>query len=346
GTIPYADGLQYAELAREAYRTIGDYPEGGINDAYDEIIFDEIEIETIRKGGKGINYQDILYRHGIQQKHQLTVSGGTEKVKYNFSGSYFNQDGIIPGEGFDRYSLRSNLDFTFSPVFSAGASILLNHSLNQRKSNGALFQAFQSSPLGKIYEDDGSPRFTATADGLLLNPMADFIYDSYRWDNKGWGAVLNVFAEAKISDELTYRLNLGTNFKLRTVKESAGYYSLARNLGTATAMVDNSVDNLLLYESILTYNKQFNEKHQLTLTAIQGIQTTRIETSGAGVSDLPFEDSRYHNLGSATLVNSVSSDMIETSLLSYAGRIFYGYDSKYLLTLSLRADGASQFSSD
>ena len=125
---------------------------------------------------------------------------------------------------------------------------------------------------------------------------------------------MNVFGEAKITPNLTYRLNLGTNFKLRTIKESAGYYSLARNLGTATAQVDNSVDNLLLYESILTYNKQFNEKHQLTVTAIQGIQTTRLETSGAGVSDLPYEESRYHNLGSATLVNSVSSNLIETFL--------------------------------
>lgn len=346
GTIPYANGPQYAEIAREAYRAIGDYPEGGTSDEYDAIIFDEIEIESLRGGGNGLNYQDMLYQHGLQQKHQLTVSGGSEKVKYNFSGNYFQQDGIIPGETFDRYSIRTNLDFTFSPIFSGGASILLNHSYNRRKSSAALFQAFQSSPLGKLYEDDGTPRFTATADGLLLNPLADYIYDSYRWDNKSWGAVLNVFGEAKITPDLTYRLNLGTNFKLRTIKESAGYYSLARNLGTATAEVDNTVDNLLLYESILTYNKQFNEKHQLTLTAIQGMQSTRLETSGAGVSDLPYEDSRYHNLGSATLVNSVSSNLIETNLLSYAGRIFYGYDSKYLLTLSIRADGASQFSPD
>ncbi len=346
GSIPYADAQQYAEIGREAYRTIGGYPAGGTNEEADEIIFDDIEMEAIRRGGKGLDYQDLLYRSGTQQKHQLTVNGGSENIRYNFSGSYFNQEGIIPGEAFNRYSIRTNLDFTFSPIFTGGATIFLNHSLNQRKSSGALFQAFQSSPLGKLYEDDGTPRFTATADGLVLNPLADYIYDSYRWDNKSWGGNLNVFAEAKILPELTYRLNLGSNFGLRTIKESAGFYSLARNLGTPTADILNSVDNLLLYESILTYNKQFNEKHQLTITAIQGTQSTRIETSGVGVSDLPYEESRYHNIGSATLVNSVSSNVVETSLLSYAARIFYGYDSKYLLTLSIRADGASQFSPD
>ncbi|MGM5469989.1 TonB-dependent receptor [Flavobacteriaceae bacterium LMO-SS05] len=344
GTIPYANAEQYAEIGREAYRTIGSYPEGGTDPEFDKVIFDEIELQAINRGGQGLNYQDLLYRTGSQQKHQLTINGGSENVKYVFSGSFFNNEGIIPGESYDRYSLRTNLDFTFSPIFSGGASIFLNHSFGQRKSSAALFQAFQSSPLGKMYEDDGTPRFTVTSDGLLLNPMADFIWDSYTRDNKSWGALINVFGEAKITPELTYRLNVGTNFKLRTVKEFAGFYSLAINLGTPTASIGNSVDNLLLYESILTFNKTFKEKHQLTLTAIQGMQSTRIETSGVGVSDLPYEQSRYHNLGSATLVSAVNSDLIETNLLSYAGRIFYGYDSKYLLTLSLRADGASQFS--
>jgi len=346
GTIPFADGEQYAEIGREAYRAIGDYPEGGTSEEYDEIIFDEIEIQAIRKGGKGLNYQDLLYEAGFRQKHQLTVMGGSENVKYNVSGNFFNQEGIIPGDEYNRYSLRTNLDFTFSPKITGGASILLNHSYNKKKTSAALFQAFQSSPLGKLYEDDGSPRFTATADGLVLNPLADYIWDSYRWDDKRWGGVLNVFAEAKILPELTYRLNLGSNFNLNTTKESAGFYSLARNLGTPTADIANSVDNLLLYESIITYNKTFNEKHQLTITGIHGTQSTRIETSGVGVSDLPYEPSRYHNIGSATLVNSVGSNLVETSLLSYAGRVFYGYDSKYLLTLSIRADGASQFSTD
>ena len=345
GRLPYANGEQYAAIGREAYRAIGGYPESETSVEDDEVIFDAIEMEAIQRGGEGLDYQDLLFQQGHQQKHQLSVMGGSEAVKYNVTGSYFNEEGIIPGEVFNRYSLRSNLDFTLSSKVTAGTSILLNYTLNQRKTDGALAQVFQSSPLGKLYEEDGTPRFTATTDGLVLNPMADYLWDSYRWDNKRWGALINTFAQVHLLPELTYRLNLGTNFKFGNTKESAGYYSLTRNLGTPTAQIDNFFDNLLLYESILTYDKTFKGDHHLTLTAVHGLQSSRTETNGVGVSDLPYEPSRAYNLGSASEINSVGSNLEETALLSYAGRLFYGYKSKYMVTLSMRADGASQFSS-
>lgn len=353
GRLPYALGEDYAEIAREAYRAIGAYPDSGTNAEYDAQIFDAIELEAIAKGGDGLDYQDMVFRTGLQQKYQLGLSGGTETVRYNVSGNYFDQKGIVLGESFKRYSIRTNLDFTLSRVIKAGVSVLLSHSKNSRKSNsdfgnngGALAQVFRSSPLGKLYEDDGTPRFSATQDGLVLNPMADFIWDSYRWDNKRWTGLINAFTEVKILPELTYRLNVGSNFKLITTKESAGFYSLLRNLGAPTASVADKLSSLGLLENIVTYDKTFGEDHRLTLTAIQGVQTEKTVTTGAAVSDLPYETSRYHNLGSASQVTSVGSDLLETGLLSYAGRIFYGLKDKYLLTLSLRADGASQFSTD
>ncbi|MDF9798876.1 TonB-linked SusC/RagA family outer membrane protein [Catalinimonas alkaloidigena] len=346
GRLPFANGEQYAEIGREAYRAMGGYPESETSLEDDERIFDAIEMEAIKKGGAGLDYQDLLFQSGHQQKHQLSVIGGSEAVKYNFSGSYFNEEGIIPGETFSRFNLRSNLDFTLSSKITAGASILLNYTLNQRKTNGALNQTFQSSPLGKLYEDDGSPRFTATTDGLVLNPLADYIWDSYRWDNKRWGAFVNTFAQVEIIPGLTYRLNLGTNLTFGNTKESAGYYSLIRNLGTPTAQIDNMIDNLKMYESIITYDKNYSEKHHVTVTGVHGIQVSSIDNSLVGVSDLPYEPSRAYNLGSASNINAVGSNLEETALISYAGRLFYGYDNKYMLTISMRADGASQFSSN
>ena len=75
--------------------------------------------------------------------------GGSETVKYNITGNYFNEEGIIPGEIFNRYSLRTNLDITLSSKITAGASILLNYTLNQRKTDGALAQAFSVEPAGQ-----------------------------------------------------------------------------------------------------------------------------------------------------------------------------------------------------
>jgi TonB-linked SusC/RagA family outer membrane protein len=345
GRLPYANAREYAAWGREAFRAQpGGYPFPDINPRYDSIIFDAIELPTVLSGGDGLDYQDLLLQNGSQQKHQLTITGGAPSVRYNISANYFRQEGIMPDDIFNRMSVRSNLDITLSPRITAGTSIQLSYTLNSQKSNtSALGYAFNGNPLGQIYEADGiTPRFALTTDGFELNPMADYTYDSYRKDEKGWAAFVNTFAEAKIIPGLTYRLSLGTNFKLRTTKESAGYFSLARNLGLPTASIDNEVDNFKIYESILTYDKTFNEDHHLTITAVQGFQNSRTENSAAGVSDLPYELSRYQNLGTANLVSSVASNLSEWSLASYAARLFYGYQSKYLLTLSARADGATQ----
>lgn len=352
GRIPYALAQEYAEFAREAFRAVGAYPEG-YSAAHDAIIFDVIEQQSLAQGGEGLDYQDMLFEVGNQQQHQLSVSGGSEIVRYNVTGGFFENRGIIPGESFSRYSLRSNLDFKLSDKINAGASILLNSTLNKRESTrdignsgGALDQVFRSSPLGKLTDDEGNPTFQATLDGLLLNPFVDYDFDSYRWNRVGYGALINAFAIAQILPELSYRLNLGTNLRTAATSESAGSYSLRVQRGAPIASVDRDEDRLLLYESILTYDKTFKGAHQVTVTAVHGIQTERELSSGAGVSGLPYEASRYYNLGSATNVTGVRSGLEETALISYAGRVFYGYKSKYLVTLSLRADGASQFSPD
>jgi TonB-linked SusC/RagA family outer membrane protein len=344
GRLPYANGVQYAEYAREAYRTQGGYPFSTTNAAQDAIIFDAIELPTVLAGGNGLDYQDMIIQNGNQQKHQLTVSGGSETSKYNVTGNFFKQEGIMKGDEFNRISLSPKLDFTISPTFSAGTSIQLNYTNNSELSNPiALTQyAFNGNPLGQVYEKDGiTPRFALTTDGFEINPMVDYWYDSHRADNKGWGGSLNAFMNAKIIPGLSYRLQLGTNFRLGTNKASDGYYSIARNLGLPVASVANSVNNFKSYQSILTYDKRIKD-HHFTLTAINEFQSSRQETSGAGVSDLPYEAARYNNLGSANTVSSVSSGLRETSLLSYAGRVFYGYKSKYVFQATMRADAASQ----
>src|SRR5690606_18655405 len=60
--------------------------------------------------GEGTNWQDELFKSAPMQKHELSLSGGSEKTTYYLSGEYLNQEGIAIGSGFDRYSARLNLD--------------------------------------------------------------------------------------------------------------------------------------------------------------------------------------------------------------------------------------------
>lgn len=344
GLLPYGNGEQYAERGREAFRKAGNYPDANTNDALDQAFFYPIEYENL-KAGQWFNYPEALLQDGFQHKHQLTITGGSEAVKYNVSANLYQEEGMLPGRVFDRYSLRSNLDFTLSQKVTAGASILLSYNLIEaRTTDAALSWAYRNSPLGNPYNEDGTPRFNPTADGFQPNPMADLEWDSYRWINKRWAAYPSAFAKWQIIPELAFRVNVSTDLNLYNFKESAAPNSIVRSGGTPNAVIDNSVVSRKLIENVLTYDKKFNENHRLTVTAVQGFQTSKEETSGATVTGVPFEPSRYHNIGSASEINGVRSNLQEWSLESYAGRLFYGYKDKYLVTMSVRADGASQFS--
>jgi TonB-linked SusC/RagA family outer membrane protein len=348
GRLPVQNVEQFAERKREAYRTAGDYPDPGINDALDAVIMRPVEYETY-KAGAGVDWQDLYYDHVnmFQHKHQLTVMGGSESFKYNIAGNLYKEEGIVPTRQFDRYSLRTNLDYSLSPRVNFGSSFLLSYNERHSKMHpGALSEVWSANPLGKLYEDDGTPRYDPSDDGFAVNPLSDFIWDSYRWNNRRWNAYINLFAIAEIIPDLTYRINLNTNMNLGSVKEAAGRFSRLTRGQLPMATIDNFETVRNIYESILSYNKFFGDDHHITATAVHSIQTSRTEASGSSVRDLPYEISRYHNIGSATDINFVSSDLNEWNLLSYVGRLFYGYKSKYLLTMSLRADGASQFAPD
>lgn len=343
GNVPYGNGQQYADRGREAFRATGIYPLDGIDDGLDQQIFFAEEYKSINEG-KSVNYQDQLLQTGYRQKHQLSVMGGTESVKYNIAGNVYDEEGILPGRNFKRYSVRSNVDIVLSPKFTFGSSILLSYNeINRKSSDEALSQAQRGSPLGIPYEEDGTPRYLPTPDGQLVLPMADYEFDSYKYDDKRWSAYISTYGLYKITDYLTYRINLGGDINLNTVKESAGSLSIVRREGTPIANIDNFVQSRKVYESILTFDKNINNNHQITLTGVHAIQTSREEISGIGVSDLPYEVSGYDNVGSASVINGVGSDLKEWALLSYVGRLFYGYKDKYLLTTSIRADGASVF---
>ena len=349
GRIPYGDANYHAAYKREANRTAGNYPDPGINDELDQVVFEPEEYNNLQTG-TSYDYPEMLFQNGTQMKHQLSVDGGTEVVKYNIAGNTYNEEGIISGLTFDRYSLRTNIDISPSGQneMNFGVSTLLTYSLRHRDSNlGAIGRSFNNSPLGQAFNEDGSLRFTPiTGESLAGNPLADYEWDSYRWDDERWAGYISMYGDYKIFPTLTYRINIGADINVQNRKESAGFYSISRNMGAPSANLVSWRNNRLIYESILTFDKIFNDIHNITITGIHGVQTSNLQSASIYVTDVPYEPSRYHNVGSAGIINSVGSNLQEWSLLSYAGRVNYGYDNRYLLTLTMRADGASQFSPD
>ncbi len=326
------EGEEYVKYMRDAAATIG------VSDDT-QIFKDAIERESIEQG-RYTDWQDLLIKKGHTQNHELGVSGGTENTKYNVSLGYFNDEGYFEGQDYTRYTTRINLDQNIGKRIRAGISLLGSYSEN----NGAGYNPYASSlinsPLGIPYESDGSFKIYPINDPTMSNPLVGREKDRFINLEKRTRILGSLFVEAEILPGLKYRLNFGPD--MRNAR-GGNFNSTTLPVGILpTASTSENFWFSYALDNQLTYNKSFN-KHKLNVTALYGIQERKNESTNISVRDLPVETVSYHNLASAGTIVGVGSGYSRWNILSYMGRINYGFDSRFMFTLTGRADGSSRF---
>lgn len=333
----YMTGSEFAELRRQANRTIGEW--SGPGD--DPGIFTGTELDAIQNG-RSYDYVDLVTQDaGYQQNHQLSVQGGNEKTRFAVSGSFFNEDGLIRGQNYNRYTVRVNLDHNISDKFRIGTSTLLSQ-FDQAYGTDPYGRAMSMNPLGNPYNPDGTPDFRPTDDGLISNPLNDLIPGKMIDDRTRLRVFSNIFGIYDFSDNLSYRLNFGPDIQSYRRGIFQGTNTGARGEGVPYAEKSNNRTQSYTLENILTYQQSFSDVHEVELTGLYSLQTERFETDTIAVSDLPYEGQQYHNLGTANTVEKYQSYMSEWGIMSFMGRVNYQYNDKYLFTVTGRADGSSR----
>jgi TonB-linked SusC/RagA family outer membrane protein len=172
-----------------------------------------------------------------------------------------------------------------------------------------------------------------------MSEIVDGAYIDRRKTNRMFSGL---YAEAKIIEGLTYRFNFGPDLTANKRDVFQGTFTNARRLAPPRASTDNINSFNYTIENILNYTKSIG-KHNFNLTGVQSFQRNNFESNGITVQDIPSETQQFYNFGNAAIIEGVRSDLIQRSILSYMGRVNYGFNDKYLLTATLRADGASQF---
>ena len=298
-----------------------------------------IELESIALG-RYTDWQDLLIKKGHTQNHELSILGGTENTKYNFSLGYFNDEGYFVGQDYTRYTSRVNLDQNLGKRIKIGASILASYSENDGASYNPYGGSLINSPLGVPYDSNGKFVIYPIDDSTMPNPLVGKEKDKFINLEKRMRILGSLFAEAEILPGLKYRLNFGPD--LRNAR-GGNFNSTTLPVGILpTASTSENFWFSYALDNQLTYDKSFN-KHKLNVTALYGIQERRNESSNISVKDLPVETVTYNNLGSAGIITGWGSDYSRWNILSYMGRINYGFDNRFSVTLTGRADGSSRF---
>lgn len=354
-------GEEFAEYVRESRRgatsgylykdAAGNPVPTGVKDDFADSKVDVFDPNVLAgiKAGRNTQYQDLMLRTGNMQNHSLGVQGGDERTAFYISGSYFKDNGVSPGLDYTRMTLRANIDHQINDRVKVGISTFGMFSTRNGANWNPYSFALNQNPLGSPYidpngnlSDPTNYLFSQTNDALLTNPLFEIIPGAQIDEQRRYRIFNALYAEAKIIDGLTYRINFGPDF---TVQRSGRFIGSQTNFakgGNNFAQASNSYGFDYTLENIVNYTKAFG-KHNIGATALHSIQKDKFEAYQSTGQGVPVEKQSFYNLGAASLSLPSVSNLVEWTINSYMGRINYDYDNKYLLTATLRRDGSSRF---
>ncbi len=319
------------------------------------------------KNANGVDWQNLLFRNAKTVSHEIVLRGGNDKTTFSMSGSYLSQEGIVLFSGYDRYQGRVRIDQKVNDKLKVGINLnysalksygTIPSSLNSSSSSSSnlMFSVWGYRPVS------GNPNVDLTA-GIDPSLEADLLSGNDARFNPLETVQFEV--RNRFSNVLSGNLNLDYQIKKNlTFKTTLGYISTAdRNEefnGTRTRSGSpftssgrlNGVNGSLIYntktnfanENTLTYSyKNGNDNLDVVLGAT--VQTNEQSIFGGAASQLPHEELGLSGLDEGT-PTKISAYRSSNTLLSYLGRVNYNFDSKYLMTLSMRSDGSSKFSAN
>jgi TonB-dependent starch-binding outer membrane protein SusC len=310
------------------------------------------------------DWKDLVSQTGITQDHTLSVSGGTDKIKAYASFGYLNNKGTSIGQKFTRYSGKASVDIQATKWFSMGLNMNITQSVQEFGQSNGFIGSFVGSPGTSIYESARrlytyAVPYDATG-ARVLYPAGDVAFKNvvdewnYSQDQRktlrAFGSLysqVDFGAIHPVLKGLKYRMNFGPDFsQYQNGIYIDGLSSASSGISSASLQKSQTfsytIDNLLYYDKTV-------RKHSFGLTLLQSAtKFTADPVSTITGNGIPFASQKWYTLNqsvipAANLTITRNSDLIERQLVSYMARLNYAFDDKYLLTVSARQDGASQF---
>ncbi|MBN2729239.1 MAG: SusC/RagA family TonB-linked outer membrane protein, partial [Bacteroidales bacterium] len=291
----------------------------------------------------GIDWQDEIYKLGLTQDYQLNISGGNEDMQYYLSGNYVDQTGILLNGKESKYSVRSNVSVNVLDNLNVDMNLYigkkngLNNMANGGK-NSPTWNALIYSPTFPIYDENGDWNMQdKLASPNARNPimMLEEQFEDY-FSNT---TTFNTKATYKFLSDFTFDIVYGADFNSYQRGSVQNEYITS---GKTSAALSERKSFTWTNQNILTYNKNINDFHRITATAVN--EQSSFENSGFNAygSEVSPISVGYDNLGIAKS-QSIGSWRSKVTMQSYIGRIAYSLKDRYLLTATYRADGTSKF---
>jgi TonB-dependent starch-binding outer membrane protein SusC len=351
--IPVLNGREYETIKNEGLTNAGTPPNGTSRGFYPYIGTDGKPVDT--------KWYDIIYRTGVSQNHNVSISGANDKTNYYFSAGYTKQEGMIIENDFTRLNATMNLDHKVNNRITIGGKFQYANSKNTGVNSGSTpGGAFATSGIARlgfnlmpnvpVYLNNGAYNINTVSNTIgqggnitalqFTNPQV--LLDLNTFESVSDRFIANAYASVKIIDGLSFRTTFGID-NLNVVNKS--FWNALHGDGVSNGgSAFNNLQTLRRWNwtNVLNYNKSFGNHN---VTALIGNEQQSTLNDGWGANRQGVTDPFYNEYqGGFNTIVPFANSLSENYLVSFFGRVNYDYNKKYLLSVNGRRDGYSAFS--
>lgn len=327
------NGEQYVRLAREYGRATkgkGEYVD-------DSAIFSSSELKAIETGSY-TDWFDEMTSTGLVTSHSLSVTGGTDKVKYATSAGFYNEDGTLDPQFYRRYNVRAAVDVQPNKYVKLGASLYATHTDQETGNEDGLQTILRLRPTYGRYNYVTGEEELKYGSGQW-NPYVTQKNQSWRY--KKYDVLANAYLEIDPIENLSLRTTFSPDIQFVDYGMWADKYTKRMQGSTNMAWNQKTTTTNWVWDNLANYKFDLGKDHHFDVTGVFSM-TKYVSDNLYGTARTFSFDSHWYALQNGSANISLSSGYTQTSLMSWLGRLNYNYKGKYLATVSYREDGSSK----
>ncbi|MBR1705188.1 MAG: TonB-dependent receptor [Bacteroidales bacterium] len=310
-----------------------------------------------------VDHLEEIFRTAPLFSHELSISGGDKKIHYLVSGSWYSQDGIIRGTGYDRISVRSNLDSQVKDWLKVGLNATGSLADNRMVSSsgdgyagegGSVVRyALFRNPAIPVYMADGSTYVDLPSEYYGDTAYNSFFGDGYSPEglteytdraSKTKSLIASAYLTVNFTQDLFWKTTGGIDYRDNRLRVFNRTWGTANRINASNSLeVAGTADLGWTVNSTLNHSVSFGEHW---LNYLVGAEAVRHHEDYTFNSDSQFSsndpDLLYIGLGTGTRTGNQTESA--SSLLSFFANANYHYKGRYYLSGIVRRDGSSRFS--
>jgi TonB-linked SusC/RagA family outer membrane protein len=342
GTYRLFNGQEYAKFKDDAKAGNSNVPNANVY----ALTADE---QANLAKGISTDWQNLLLTSGVRTSHDVNVRGGNDRTQYFFGLGYYRETGITNDQQLDRFSFNVNIDHKVSERIKVGFTSFNTLVRSNRLGTNAYGSATRLSPLFEPYKADGSlnfqPAIQQGVDNVQINPLTSIGNDDLiRAFSRRYQFQHNLYGEVKILKDLKFRTTFGYGWS-QTLNDNYTGPNTVFNSNSTTAGASLSQSNAEGWQytinNSLEFNRTFAAQHKLQVLVLQEVQKNHFQSQQFNGTGVPANFLQDYNFQQVNTITPQGGSYNQRGLIGYMGRAIYSFNDKYLLTATVRTDGAS-----